>query len=165
MTPLGNNILVEPKPREKVLASGIIVPDTVENPKTEWGVVVEGNDNIKEGSQVLYFGKHCFEKDGKKLVSTKKILLCDDEPMFDNVLMSFVDEEDVSEGGIILSHGDKQRDRKARVVAVGDGVVDVEPGDEILCKRGTFVKVNINRIPYWISNEKNVLFVWKQAQV
>jgi hypothetical protein len=41
----------------------------------EWGVVVDGNGKVPDGSRVLYFGRHCFSKDGEKLVNVKKIVV------------------------------------------------------------------------------------------
>ena len=73
--PKGNNITVKPQPAEKVLASGIIIPDTITIKNHEWGKVVNGNDLIPTGSTVLYYGKKCFKEDGKdeKLVATNKV--------------------------------------------------------------------------------------------
>jgi co-chaperonin GroES (HSP10) len=75
MKPTGNSILVRPEPYERVTASGIIIPETASDPKMEWGVVVDGNGKVPDGSRVLYFGRHCFSKDGEKLVNVKKIVV------------------------------------------------------------------------------------------
>ena len=74
MKPKGFNILVQPQPAEKVLASGIIIPDTVTPDTHEWGVVLDGNGYIEDGWTVLYFGKRSHESDGKKIVSFKKCM-------------------------------------------------------------------------------------------
>ena len=84
MKPKGDNILVRPKAREKVLASGIIIPDTVTPKSMQWGCVLEGKGDIKEGMSVLFYGGKCSTKDkGKdteeKIVSINKILLYDGE--------------------------------------------------------------------------------------
>jgi co-chaperonin GroES (HSP10) len=74
MKALGNNILIKPKPRERVLASGIIVPETAKDPRIEWGEVVDGNNVVPTGSSVMYFGLKCFTNDGVKVVAVNKVL-------------------------------------------------------------------------------------------
>lgn len=75
----GNNIKVKPKALEKVLASGIVIPDTYTPKKHQWGSVLEGFKSdtfgdIKDGDEVLFINVKCPEIDGDKIVKTKKIL-------------------------------------------------------------------------------------------
>ena len=73
-----NHVVVKPRPRDKVLPSGIIIPETVKDPSKRWGVVVQGGtmphgDVIKDGDSVLYGGKN-FVSNGEEVVSYKNIL-------------------------------------------------------------------------------------------
>ena len=77
MKPTVRNIIVKPKPRDKVLPSGIIIPDTASKPNQEWGEIVVGHGEYKAGMHVLYFNAKCFEKDEEKIVSVKKIIYCE----------------------------------------------------------------------------------------
>lgn len=70
----GKNVVIKPSPREKVLKSGIIIPDTATPPSQEWGDVVDGNDIISSGSRVLYIGKKNYEEGDLKIVPNNKIL-------------------------------------------------------------------------------------------
>jgi len=66
LTPIGGNILVKPMSEEKVSASGIVLPDTVDKEKPQKGKVVAlgtgkiSNDgkklsfNVKEGDIVIF---------------------------------------------------------------------------------------------------------------
>ena len=60
MTPLGNNIKVKPIPNDKVLPSGLIIPDTATPKALQWGECLEGNDYCATGSKLLFFRKKCF---------------------------------------------------------------------------------------------------------
>lgn len=51
--PLGDRVVIVPVEAEKVTASGIIIPDTVEGEKTKQGIVIalgEGGTTTKEGT-------------------------------------------------------------------------------------------------------------------
>lgn len=82
MKSVGNNILVKPEPRDRRLASGIIVPDTVDNKDFEWGIVVQGNEDaggdvvdvVGTGSRVLFSGRNCYSDGKNKEVAVKKCL-------------------------------------------------------------------------------------------
>lgn len=66
LTPIGGNILVKPMSEEKVSASGIVLPDTVDKEKPQKGKVValgtgkishDGKKvgfNVKEGDIVIF---------------------------------------------------------------------------------------------------------------
>ena len=58
--PLNNRVLIRPDEKEETTASGlIVVSSVVEKPVT--GVVVVGNDSVKEGDRVL-FSKYGFDE-------------------------------------------------------------------------------------------------------
>ena len=80
LKPLSNQVLLEPIEEEKVTASGIVLPDTVEGGKSEQGKVLavgpgKKNDKgevqpmaVKVGDTVLFkkYGPDEFELEGKK---------------------------------------------------------------------------------------------------
>lgn len=78
-----STILVKPKPRDTVLPSGLIIPDTAKKAGREWGVILQGAEHLensygekaKNGMRVYYFTSKNFEKDGEKLVSIKNCIL------------------------------------------------------------------------------------------
>ena len=79
MQALGNNIKVKPKVLEKVLKSGIILPDTATPKKHQWGETVDGFESetfgkVKVGDEVLFVNVKCPKIDGDMIVKTKKIL-------------------------------------------------------------------------------------------
>ncbi len=64
ITPLGNNVLIEPLEREDKLPSGLVIPDTAKEKPQEGKVVAVGpgkyedgelvKPSVKVGSRVLY---------------------------------------------------------------------------------------------------------------
>ena len=74
MTPKGNNVVIDPKPRENVLKSGIIIPDTATLKRHKWGKVVYGNKTVPTGSSVLYMDSKYYSSEGQELVGNDKIL-------------------------------------------------------------------------------------------
>jgi len=64
ITPLGNNILIEPLEREKKLPSGLVIPDSAKEKPQEGKVVAVGpgkrekgeliKPEVKVGNRVLY---------------------------------------------------------------------------------------------------------------
>lgn len=74
MTPLGNSIVVNPKPREKVLKSGIILPDTATPGSQEWGTCLESNAVVTKGAYVLYLQKRGYSKEEEKVIQVNKVL-------------------------------------------------------------------------------------------
>ena len=76
MTPKGVHLKIKPKPKEKVLKSGIILPDTVTPQGHTWGEVIEANDylenskgeKIKVGARVLFFGE------SKSIINNRQVL-------------------------------------------------------------------------------------------
>ena len=75
MKPKGRHVLVKAEPREKVLKSGIIIPDTATPKEQEFGVVVDGNGHFDAGTRVLFVSAKCPERDGLKLVDKTKVIL------------------------------------------------------------------------------------------
>ena len=75
----GNNILVKQIPKERVLASGIIIPDTIKIKGQNYGTVLESNpyifDNdgngIEVGSRVLFLGE---SKEGEQIINNRQVL-------------------------------------------------------------------------------------------
>jgi len=74
MTPLGNNIKIKIKPVERVLKSGIILPDTVTQTNQQWGVVLDGNGHLPDGWRVLFFSLQNLVDGEETIVSIKKCL-------------------------------------------------------------------------------------------
>lgn len=88
------------------------------------------------------------------------------KPLFNNILVERIEEENVTKGGIIIPDSAKEKPSRGRVLAVGNGAVlengNVQPmiikvGDVILFAKwgGTEIKLdNMDRI---IMKETDVL--------
>ncbi len=67
--PTDKRVLIQPDEKEKVTATGIIIPDSVKAERPVTGVIIKGSETFKEGARVLYskYGVDEFELDGKTL--------------------------------------------------------------------------------------------------
>lgn len=67
--PSEKRVLIRPDEKEKVTASGIVIPDTVREERPVTGVIIVGSGAFKENSRVLYskYGVDEFDLDGEKL--------------------------------------------------------------------------------------------------
>lgn len=73
---MNNRVLILPDERQTATASGILLPENKEKPKT--GTVVVGNKELKKGDRVLFslFGLDEVELEGKNyaLVSDSAVI-------------------------------------------------------------------------------------------
>lgn len=80
----GNNLLVRPEPHDRVLPSGIIIPDTITPKNLHHARVLQTNEYIKDvngvgvevGASVIFTGKNT-EKD--QIIANRQVLYWDNE--------------------------------------------------------------------------------------
>ena len=89
-------------------------------------------------------------------------------PLGDRVLVTRVDEEEKSKGGIIIPDTAKEKPQEGRVVAVGPGKTNddgdtiplsVKKGDKVLFSKYAGTEVNIDGEEHLIIREDDVLGV------
>lgn len=68
-TPAEKRVLIKPDEKEKVTASGLLIPETVRQERPVSGVIIKGSESLKEGARVLFskYGVDEFENDGETL--------------------------------------------------------------------------------------------------
>lgn len=146
LTPLGDNVILEPKEAESVTKGGLLLPTSGKEKPNEGAVLAVGPGKIDDesgeleplqiqvGEKVLYqkYGAEKVTFDGTEyvLISDRDVLLSytGDEVQLDNlklprgkVLIELLEEEKES-GGIMLAKGAARRDTTlGKVVAVSDG--------------------------------------------
>src|SRR5215510_12087864 len=88
------------------------------------------------------------------------------QPLGDRIIVEVLDEEDVTESGIVLPDTAKEKPQRGTVLAVGPGPrdedgeyikMDLEEGDEIIFSKygGTEIKLGADEVP--ILRESDVL--------
>ncbi|MBD90208.1 MAG: co-chaperone GroES [Deltaproteobacteria bacterium] len=89
-------------------------------------------------------------------------------PLHDRVLVSRVEEAQVSSGGIIIPDSAKEKPIRGRIVAVGNGKItksgDVRPltvkaGDEVLYSKYAGTEVKLDGEEHLIMREDDILGV------
>ncbi len=89
-------------------------------------------------------------------------------PLQDRLLVTRIDEEETTKGGIIIPDTAKEKPSEGKVVAVGKGKVgedgkvtplDVKKGDRVLFSKYSGTEVNIEGDEHLIIREDDVLGV------
>jgi len=80
-------------------------------------------------------------------------------PLKDRVLVSYVEEAEVSKGGIYIPDNAKEKPQRGRVEAVGKEVKDVKVGNEILFGKYTGDKFKLDVQEMLIVKEEDILAV------
>jgi chaperonin GroES len=98
--------------------------------------------------------------------AAKKLKKTSIRPLQDRLLVTRINEEETTAGGIIIPDSAKEKPQEGAVVAVGKGRVnedgkvtplDIKPGDHILFGKYSGTEVNINGTEHLIMREEDVL--------
>lgn len=89
------------------------------------------------------------------------------KPLADRVVLRFVEAEETTKGGIILSGAAKEKPQVAEVVAVGPGgmvegkeiAMYVKIGDKVLITRYGGTEVKLDGVEYTIVRQNDILAV------
>jgi co-chaperonin GroES (HSP10) len=82
------------------------------------------------------------------------------KPIKDKIVVTLVDKETVSPGGIVLTRADASEANKGIVVAIGGTVVDVAVGDTILPNWNKAQKTSVDGEDFYIVAEEDVVLVF-----
>jgi len=82
------------------------------------------------------------------------------KPLKDRVLVSYVEEAEVSSGGIYIPDAAKEKPQRGKVEAVGKDVKDVKVGNEILFGKYTGDKFTMDKQDLLIVKEEDILAVF-----
>ena len=89
-------------------------------------------------------------------------------PLGDRVLVTRVDEEEKSKGGIIIPDTAKEKPQEGKVVSVGNGRIsedgtvrplDVKKGDKVLFSKYAGTEINVESEEHLFIREEDVLAV------
>jgi chaperonin GroES len=87
-------------------------------------------------------------------------------PLHDRVVVTRIDAEEKTTGGIIIPDTAKEKPQKGRVVAIGPGgrdenskliPVDAKIGDRVLVGKWSGTEVKIDSIEYLIMKESDIM--------
>jgi chaperonin GroES len=94
-------------------------------------------------------------------------------PLHDRVVLTRIDAEEKTAGGIIIPDTAKEKPQEGRVVAVGPGgrdeggkliPMDVQVGDRALFGKWSGTEVKIDGVEYLIMKESDVMGVLTEAE-
>jgi chaperonin GroES len=94
-------------------------------------------------------------------------------PLHDRVVLTRIDAEEKTTGGIIIPDTAKEKPQEGRVVAVGPGgrdesgkliPMDVKVGDRVLFGKWSGTEVKIDGVEYLIMKESDVMGVLAEAE-
>jgi chaperonin GroES len=89
-------------------------------------------------------------------------------PLQDRIIVRRVDEEETTQGGIIIPDSAKEKPQEGKVIAVGKGKaneegkiqpLDVKKGDKVLFSKYAGTEINIEGVEHLIIREDDVLGV------
>jgi len=93
-------------------------------------------------------------------------------PLHDRVLVTRIDAEDKTAGGIIIPDTAKEKPTEGEVIAVGPGgrdengklvPIDLKTGDRVLFGKWSGTEVKIDSIDYLIMKESDIMGVLDQS--
>ena len=95
-------------------------------------------------------------------------------PLHDRVVVTRIDAEDKTAGGIIIPDTAKEKPSEGEVIAVGPGgrddagkiiPIDLKQGDRVLFGKWSGTEVKIEGIEYLIMKESDIMGVLVEAEV
>ena len=94
-------------------------------------------------------------------------------PLHDRVVITRIDAEEKTTGGIIIPDTAKEKPQEGRVVAIGPGgrdengkliPIDVKIGDRVLFGKWSGTEVKIDGVEYLIMKESDIMGVLAEAE-
>jgi len=94
-------------------------------------------------------------------------------PLHDRVVVTRIDAEEKTTGGIIIPDTAKEKPQEGRVVAIGPGgrdengkliPLDVKIGDRVLFGKWSGTEFKIDKIEYLIMKESDIMGVLAEAE-
>jgi len=94
-------------------------------------------------------------------------------PLHDRVVLTRIDAEEKTAGGVIIPDTAKEKPQEGRVVAIGPGgrdesgkliPIDVEVGDRVLFGKWSGTEVKIDGVEYLITKESDIIGVLTGAE-
>ncbi len=94
-------------------------------------------------------------------------------PLHDRVVLTRIDADEKTAGGIIIPDTAKEKPQEGRVVAIGPGgrdengkliPIDVKVGDRVLFGKWSGTEVKIDGVEYLIMKESDVMGVQTEAE-
>jgi chaperonin GroES len=95
-------------------------------------------------------------------------------PLHDRVVVTRIDAEDKTAGGIIIPDTAKEKPTEGEVIAVGPGgrdesgkliPIDLKKGDRVLFGKWSGTEVKIDGVEYLIMKESDIMGVLVEAEV
>jgi len=85
------------------------------------------------------------------------------KPMHERIVFKPFPPEDISEGGILIPDSVKERQSKATVVAVGNGLkerpMEIKKGDVVFHVKGAGTLIEYEKEEYFIISDRDVLAI------
>ena len=89
------------------------------------------------------------------------------QPLFDKVVLKFIEAEETTKGGLLLAASAKEKPEIAEVIAVGPGgivdgkevVMQVKPGDKVIYSKYSGNEVKLDGEEYIIVKQNDILAI------
>ena len=89
------------------------------------------------------------------------------KPLGDRVVLKFIEAEETSKGGIILTTAAQEKPQIAEVISVGPGgivdgkdvIMEVEDGDKVILSKYSGTEVKIDNQDYVICRQNDILAI------
>ena len=84
------------------------------------------------------------------------------KPIKDKIVVTLVEKETVSPGGIVLTRADASEANKAVVVAIGGSVEEIDVGDLVLPNWNKAKKTSVDGDEFYIIAEEDVVLIFEE---
>ncbi len=90
------------------------------------------------------------------------------KPLYNNVILELIEEQEKTRGGIIIPDTAKEKPSRAKVIAIGEGIrnkegklepMSVKVGDEVIFAKWTGSEIKVEGKDYIILKETDVLAI------
>lgn len=89
------------------------------------------------------------------------------KPLFDNVVLKLINNEDTTSSGIVLTAASKEKPQIAEVIAVGPGgiikgekiVMSVRVGDKVIAAKYSGTEIKVDGVEYLIIHHNDILAI------
>jgi len=85
------------------------------------------------------------------------------QPLKNKLILKLIEKEKVTESGIVLVAADREEANKGVVVAIGEGVEDIQANDTVLPDWNKATKTRYENEDYYIISQDDIVAIFDNA--
>ena len=85
------------------------------------------------------------------------------QPLKNKLILKLIEKEKVTESGIVLVAADREEANKGVVVAIGEGVEDIQANDTVLPDWNKATKTRYENEDYYIIQQDDIVAIFDNA--